>query len=278
VPGNIWNQAPGFQCPIGFTTLSPGYCVLGRSDAETACGIDPQCIGYVLAGAGAPNPAGSAQLVRAPPVSGGPAAGGANVYYKKSGGATPPAGPPDVGKTCPRQGTPQVPPCPPGLVQCANSNYLGYCYDGTSKQMWSTYYVPDYDVCPELANGDGGGKQLPRAALGGARVWPRQYGFDAGLCRNTASYAPDLPGPYWNSAPGFPCPMGYSSQSDGYCVLEPGEAAAACRLDPQCVGYVLAGPGSVARAGTAQLVRTPPGQYADGGNANVFYRKRINAA
>ena len=58
-----------------------------------------------------------------------------------------------VGETncCPSQDT--APPCPPNMVQCLGT--VGYCYDG--ENMYSTYWLPEYDNCDE----QGGGGMTP---------------------------------------------------------------------------------------------------------------------
>ena len=82
----VWDpSAPGaYACPSGYTTATPGYCVLPASQAPAACTADPKCLGYLKPGSQSPWPPtmkGDVQLVSATPTADGLWPG--TVYYTK---------------------------------------------------------------------------------------------------------------------------------------------------------------------------------------------------
>jgi len=64
-------------------------------------------------------------------------------------------------------------PCPVGSEA---SKHVGYCYDPQKNQMMSTYWLLQYDRCPETSQGPT--SNMPYT-FGGKRVWFRQGGKDA---------------------------------------------------------------------------------------------------
>lgn len=89
----------------------------------------------------------------------------------------------DYNGTCP---PPQTNPqdniaCPPSTYSCASEK--GYCYDPNNKKMVSTYFINQYDNCPENSESTATNKPY---TIDGVRVWNRQDGLDMNAGCQTA--------------------------------------------------------------------------------------------
>jgi len=90
-------------------------------------------------------------------------------------------------QNCPATNPPE---CPESTLSCEQK---GYCYDPAGNRMLSTYFVDEYDKCPEKPN-DTGNDPI---TIDGKRMWLRQTGLDEqAKCQSLA----DRLGPKWTTA------------------------------------------------------------------------------
>lgn len=106
---------------------------------------------------------------------------------------------------CPPQNQSNA-PCPPSTI---SSNYNGYCYDPVGNTMVSTYFVGEYDKCPENPASASTNKGEPRT-IDNVRVWNRQSGLDSNYTFDFSAKCP---------TENYPdCPRDtYSCNQKGYC-------------------------------------------------------------
>ena len=85
--------------------------------------------------------------------------------------------PATLSSECPAQL--EAPICPAGTLACS-SKFQKYCYYPDRDIMVSTYFVPDYDFCPNDQRGKANGS-IP-FQIGGINVWQRVQGKDSSEC------------------------------------------------------------------------------------------------
>jgi WD40 repeat protein len=85
--------------------------------------------------------------------------------------------PATLSSECPAQL--EAPICPAGTLACS-SKFQKYCYYPDRDIMLSTYFVPEYDFCPNDQRGKANGS-IP-FQIGGINVWQRVQGKDSSEC------------------------------------------------------------------------------------------------
>jgi hypothetical protein len=62
----------------------------------------------------------------------------------------------------------------------------GYCYNPVDGNMYSTYYIPQYDYCPTKKSGSGNPLSGGPRNFNGTQMWFRTGGVDKTYCPSTA--------------------------------------------------------------------------------------------
>jgi hypothetical protein len=73
----------------------------------------------------------------------------------------------------------EAPICDAGTSACF-SKFQKYCYYSDRDSIVSTYFVPEYDFCPNDQRGKANGS-IP-SQIGGINVWQRRQGKDSSQC------------------------------------------------------------------------------------------------